>query len=165
MCPRSWYWEHVGSSMHFVAVYQILAIRPCWYPTCVSPFLERPRDSCTFRRASLVLQPWLSFILSFCFSLDRIYLGVFFFCFLVDISTLKSQRAPSFPFSFVILDLKIVFSHYIDYFLQWSSRICQLFAIYLSNFIFGTLTSRICLKIWNLHLSRLIRKGLNVWFA
>lgn len=41
----------------------------------------------------------------------------FFFCFLVDISTLKSQRAPSFPFSFVILDLKIVFSHYIDYFL------------------------------------------------
>ena len=56
----------------------------------------------------------------FLFSLDRIYLGVsfFFFCFLVDISTLKSQRAPSFPFSFVILDLKIVFSHYIDYFLQ-----------------------------------------------
>lgn len=43
---------------------------------------------------------------------------LFFFCFLVDISTLKSQRAPSFPFSFVILDLKIVFSHYIDYFLQ-----------------------------------------------
>lgn len=59
------------------------------------------------------------YFIFFCFSLDRIYLGVFFFffCFLVDISTLKSQRAPSFPFSFVILDLKIVFSHYIDYFL------------------------------------------------
>lgn len=52
---------------------------------------------------------WIAFIWGFSF---------FFFCFLVDISTLKSQRAPSFPFSFVILDLKIVFSHYIDYFLQ-----------------------------------------------
>lgn len=110
----------MGSSMHFVAVYQILAIRPCWYPTCVSPFLERPRDSCTFRRASLALQPWLSFILSFFVFLWIAFIWgfSFFFCFLVDISTLKSQRAPSFPFSFVILDLKIVFSHYIDYFLQ-----------------------------------------------